>query len=190
MSVPIITDYDTTKVIATLKNKKGHIDEIPVAIIKENKDLFSKPLTLLFNQSVNTGTFPDNLKLGKIIPIYKSGSKTDVSNYRPISILPIFSKIFESLMKNQLILFLNKMQILNNRQFGFRPGFSTFDAINTFTSDLHTALNKSKSILSIFIDFRKAFDTVQPHILLDKMYHYDIRGCIHDWFRSYLNNRQ
>ena len=92
--------------------------------------------------------------------------------------------------KKPLVHFLNKKNILNNRQLGFRPGFCTFDALNTFTSDFHTALNKSKYILSIFIDFRKAFDTAQPHILLDKMYHYGIRGCIHDWFRSYLNNRQ
>ena len=190
MSVPIITEYDTLQVISTLKSKKGHIDEIPADFIKDNKDLLAKPLTILFNQSVSTGVFPDRLKLAKIIPIHKTGNKTDLSNYRPISILPTFSKVFESLMKYHLMLYLNKMKILNNRQFGFRPGLSTFDAINTFTSDLYTALNKNKSILSIFIDFSKAFDTVQPNILLDKMYHYGIRGCIHAWFTSYLNNRQ
>uniref|UniRef100_A0A0P4VU25 Reverse transcriptase domain-containing protein n=1 Tax=Scylla olivacea TaxID=85551 RepID=A0A0P4VU25_SCYOL len=85
---------------------------------------------------------------------------------------------------------LNKMEILNNRKFGFRPGLSTFDALNTFTSDLYTALNNNKSVVSIFIDFRKAFDTVQHKILLNKMYHYGIRGCFHDRFKSNLNNRQ
>ena len=190
MVMPLITHYDTTKVISTLKNKKGHLDEIPVDIIKDNKDVLAIPLTIIFNQSINTGIFPDRLKLGKVIPIHKTGCKKDVSNYRHISILPVFSKIFESLMKNQLLIFLNKMDILNNRQFGFRPGLSTFDAINTFTSDLYTALNNNKSVVSIFIDFRKAFDTVQHNILLDKMHHYGIRGCIHDWFQSYLHNRQ
>ena len=144
---------------------------------------------MLFNQSINTGIFPDRFKLGKLIPIYKTGNKTDLSNYRPITILPIFSKVFEALMKKHLLIFLNKMKILNNKQFGFRPGLSTFDALNNFTSDLYAALNENKSMISIFIDFRKAFDTVQPNILLDKMYHYGIRGCIHDWFRSYLCNR-
>ena len=189
MVMPIITELDIEKVITSLKNKKGHIDEIPVNLIKENKEVFAKPLTILFNQSVSTGLFPDRLKVGKIVPIHKTGSKTDISNYRPISILPIFSKIFEATMKKHLMLYLTKKKILNDCQFGFRPGLSTFDAINTFTSDLYMALNKSKSILSIFIDFRKAFDTVQPNILLDKMHYYGIRGCIYNWFSSYLSNR-
>ena len=80
------------------------------------------------------------------------------------------------------------MKILNDKKFGFRPGLSTFNAINTYTFDLYNALH-NKSIISIFIDFCKTFDTVQPNILLDKMYHYGIRSCIHNWFISYLNNR-
>ena len=111
-------------------------------------------------------------------------NKTDLSNYRPISILPVFSKVFELLMKKHLLIFLSKMNILNDKQFGFRPGFNTFDAINTYTSALYTALNNNKSIISIFIDFRKAFDTVQPNILLDKMYHYGIRGIANDWLAT------
>ena len=189
MVMPLVTNFDTINAINSLKNKKGHIDEIPVRLIKENKEILAIPLTILFNQSVNTGTFPDRFKIGKIVPIFKSGDKSDVSNYRPISILPLFSKIFEFLMKKHLTIFLEKMKILNNNQFGFRSGMSTFDALNTFTSDLYTSLNNNKSILSIFIDFRKAFDTIQPTILLDKMSHYGIRGCINDWFRSYLINR-
>ena len=190
MVVPFVTPDDTLKVINALKNKKVHFDEIPVHIIKENRDLLSIPLTILFNQSINTGTFPEKFKLAKVIPIHKTGSKTDLCNYRPISILSNFSKIFESLMKNQLMTYLNKTNILNNRQFGFRSGFSTFDAINTFMSDLYSALNKNKSIISVFIDFSKAFDTVQPNILLEKLYHYGVRVCVNDWFRSYLTNRQ
>lgn len=94
MVISLVTPSDTVKVINALKNKKVHIDEIPVHIIKANKDLLSIPLTILFNQSISTGTFPDKFKLAKIIPIYKTGCKTDVSNYRPISILLNFSKIF------------------------------------------------------------------------------------------------
>ena len=92
-------------------------------------------------------------------------------------------------MKNFLMNYLNSQKILNNRQFGFRPGLNTFDAINEFTSDLHDALNKHKSIISIFIDFSKAFDTVDPNILIDKLRHYGIRGCVENWFKSYSTGR-
>ena len=189
MAIPPVTTHETIKIISSISNKSVHINELPPNIIKENKETLSIPLTILFNQSINTGTFPEKFKIGKVIPIYKSGPKTDIANYRPISLLPMFSKIFEALMKKYLMSFLDTTNILNNRQFGFRSNLSTFDAINTFTSDLYTALNNNKSILSVFIDFRKAFDTIQPNILLDKMYHYGIRGCIHDWFSSYLTNR-
>ena len=131
MVMPIIVNSDTVNAITSLKNKKGHINEIAVSLIKENKEILAKPLTMLFNQSINTGIFPDRFKLGKLIPIYKTGNKTDLSNYRPITILPIFSKVFEALMKKHLLIFLNKMKILNNKQFGFRPGLSTFDALLT-----------------------------------------------------------
>ena len=189
MAIPPVTSFEIIKMISSLNNKSVHINEIPPHIIKENKESLSVPLAILFNQSISTGCFPDKFKIGKIIPIHKSGSKSDTSNYRPISLLPMFSKIFESLMKKYLMSFLNRNNILNNRQFGFRSGLSTFDAINTFTSDLYTAINNNKSILSVFIDFSKAFDTIQPNILLDKIYHYSIRGCIHNWFSSYLKNR-
>ena len=92
-------------------------------------------------------------------------------------------------MKKILLNYLNKHEILCNRQFGFRPGLSTFDAINIFTSDLYSSLDDHKSIISIFIDFSKAFDTVHHDILLDKLHHYGIRGCVHKWFKSYLSNR-
>ena len=189
MNIPIVTGSDIVKAISALKNKKCPVDEIPVKIIKENKNLLAEPLAKLFNDSIKDGVFPNRFKLAKIIPIHKSGSKTNISNYRPISILPVFSKIFEIIMKNFLMNYLNSQRILNNRQFGFRPGLNTFDAINVFTSDLHDALNKHKSIISIFIDFSKAFDTVDPNILIDKLRHYGIRGCVENWFNSYLTGR-
>lgn len=189
MNIPLVAANDTVKAITALKNKKSNVDEIPVIIIKENKNLLAEPLSKLFNDSIKDGVFPTRFKLAKIIPIHKSGSKTKVSNYRPISILSVFSKIFEIIMKNFLMSYLSKQKILNNRQFGFRPGLNTFDAINLFTSDLHNALNNHKSIISIFIDFSKAFDTVDPNILVDKLQHYGIRGCVQKWFKSYLTGR-
>ena len=189
MGIPLVTVNDIMKAISTLKNKKCNVDEIPVKIIKENKELLCEPLSKLFNDSISNGVFPRHFKVAKIIPIHKSGSKTNISNYRPISILSVFSKIFELLMKNFLMNYLNKHKILSNSQYGFRSGLNTFDALAKFTSDVYSALDNHKSIISIFIDFSKAFDTVHPNILLDKLQHYGIRGNIHKWFKSYLSNR-
>lgn len=137
MCIPLVTVNDIMKAISTLKNKKCNVDEIPVKIIKENKVLLCEPLSKLFNVSINNGVFPRHFKVAKIISIHKSGSKTNILNYRPISILSIFSKIFEQLMKEKLLDYLNKNKIIRNSQFGFRPGLNTFDAINKFTSDLY-----------------------------------------------------
>lgn len=189
MGIPLITINDSINAIRALKNKKCNIDEIPTKIIKEVKDVLAEPLTKLFNDSIIDGIFPSAFKTAKIIPIHKSGNKTNISNYRPISILPAFSKIFELIMKKILMCYLNKHNILCDRQFGFRPGLNTFDAVHKFTSDLYSALDEHKSILTVFVDFSKAFDTVHPKILLDKLFHYGIRGCVHKWFHSYLHGR-
>ena len=97
MQVPYVTLCDVTKIIKSLKNKKCHIDDYAPFIIKENVHLLSQPISFLFNQSVATGTFPKSLKCARIIPLHKKGPKSDINNYRPISLLNIFSKIFEKL---------------------------------------------------------------------------------------------
>ena len=147
------------------------------------------PLTKLFNQSINTGKFPQRLKHATVIPIHKKGAKEIIGNYRPISLLSVFSKILEKVMKKYLINFLETKAVLNSNQFGFRRGFSTFDALNIFNEEIYTALDLQNSLLSIHIDFTKAFDTVRHDILLQKLNYYGVRGIINDWFRDYLLNR-
>ena len=120
---------------------------------------------------------------------YPVRDKQDPGNYRPISLLSTFSKIFESLMKKSLTNYLETNSILSTNQFGFRKGKSTFDSLNILTGDLYSALDNHQSAVLILIDFTKAFDTVNHKILLSKMSHYGIRGKIQDWFRSYLTNR-
>ena len=189
MFVPPASPSDVSLIISKLKNKKGNIHEIPVSLIKFNRDILSPPLSFLINQSINTGKFPQVLKHATVIPIYKKGPQNEIGNYRPISILNVISKIFESFMKINLVQYLDSKFIINQNQFGFRQGLSTFDMLNSFTQDIYNSLDKQNSLLSIFVDFTKAFDTVRHDILVNKLSHYGIRGTVNNWFLDYLSNR-
>ena len=189
MVVPIVLPHDVVLVINSLKNKKSNIHEVPVSVIKSCKNEIAIPLSLLFNNSINNGKFPQLFKHATVIPIHKKGPKDEISNYRPISLLNVFSKIFEKLMKKYLLQFLDSKNILHPNQFGFRRALSTFDALRTFSEEIYASLDKKHSLLSIFIDFTKAFDTVKHDILIRKLNFYGIRGLINDWFNDYLSNR-
>ena len=180
---------DVIRIINSLKNKKSNTQEISTSIIKDNKEQLAVPLSILYNQSIDRGEFPQCLKHATVIPIHKKGPRDVISNYRPISLLSTFSKIFEKLMKNSLLNFLESKNILDHRQFGFRAGRNTFTALKTFTEEIYNSLDSKHSLLSIYIDFTKAFDTVRHDILLRKLQHYGVRGNINDWFRDYLSNR-
>ena len=151
--------------------------------------LIVQPIVLLFNQSVNQGTFPNRLKSAYIVPIFKKGSKTNANNYRPISLLHIFSKIFEKIMKKHLVQFIERNNVLSVNQFGFQKGKGTLEALTKFSTYLHQNLDSSKYIVSIFVDFSKAFDVVPHDLLLTKLSHYGIRGKMNDWFKDYLSDR-
>lgn len=110
----------------SLSNKISGVQDIAVSVIKRDSDLLSLPLTVLFNQSVENGTFPAMFKIARITPIHKTGPDNDPKNYRPISQLSIFSKIFETPMKTHLMHYLEKRNILNTSQFGFRRNRNTF----------------------------------------------------------------
>ena len=135
-------------------------------------------------------SFPDSLKKARVIPIYKEGEKHDINNYRPISILPIMSKIFEKIAYKQLYEYLEQNSYLYNNQIGFRSRKSTTHAILNFLQHLYKNLDSGKIIFSIFLDFKKAFDSVNHTILLSKLEKYGIRGHALDWFCSFLTNRQ
>ena len=190
MEVPNISINVVFKVIKSLISKKCSIYDFSPIVIKENMHLIAHPLCRLFNQSIHSGQFPQILKLARITPLYKKGPKHDVNNYRPISQLNIFSKIFEKIMKVFLVDYLNTNDIINKAQFGFQKGKSTQHALMRFSSMLYNNLKDGKSILSIFIDFSKAFDTVPHQILIKKLEHYGIRGNILNWFHYYLSNCQ
>ena len=189
MVVPEISINNVVKVIQTLKPKKCGIDDFASFVIKENAHLLAQPISYLFNQSIESGKFPSALKSAKIIPLHKKGSRSDVNNYRPISLLNIFSKIFEKIMKIHLVSYIENNNILNKGQFGFQSGKSTLDALIKFSSKVYSQLDQSNYLLSILVDFSKAFDTVPHALLLRKLDYYGIRGAINNWFADYLSNR-
>ena len=133
--------------------------------------------------------FPSLLKTAKVIPIHKSGSRTDVHNYRPISLLSAFSKIFEKIMHKRITNFLESNGTLFEYQYGFRMGRSCEHALLMAQNELLSSLNKKQISLLLLIDFSKAFDMVDHNILLSKLNHYGIRGNAYKWLKSYLNHR-
>ena len=148
-----------------------------------------KPLTHIYNLSFQPGCFPAKIKVAKVIPVFKNGNKHNFTNYRPISLLPQFSKILEKLFDSRLESFLEKHCIINEGQYGFRKGRTTSMAILNATEEITNALEQKHYIAGIFIDLKKAFDTINHTILLNKLDRYGIRGVAGDWINSYLMNR-
>ena len=167
-------------------------DFISTKLLKEIAPLIITPLHYLINLSLETGFVPKEFKVAKIIPIFKEGSCNEFNNYRPISLLSSFSKLMEKIVAKQLLRFLNINDILYKHQYGFRAGHSTSHPVLHLSEKIYTALNQKPSAktLTIFIDLKKAFDTVDHNILLNKMDHYGIRNTANLWFKNYLNERE
>ena len=142
----------------------------------------------IFNLSLNTGIFPDRMKVPKVTPILKIGEKSSISNYRAISVLPCFPKILERIMYNRLYDYFTANSILFNKQFGFRAGHSTEHALLELIDQICDSFNDKNYFLGIFIDLSKDFDTVDYSILLKKLQHYGIKGRSLSWFHGYLSN--
>lgn len=184
-----VSAVECSTIISALKNTKYSNDMLPVRLLILVRDIISRPLSELISYSFVTGEFPDVLKSATVTPIFKAGDRSCVSNYRPISVLPLFSKIFEKCMAVRLMEFSNQFSLICGEQFGFQSGKSTSGAIIRLTEFIYDSLNRGNHSISIFIDFKKAFDTVNHKILLDKLCCYGVGGMALHWFGSYLKDR-
>ena len=164
-------------------------DEILPKHLKCISESIAHPLSKIANFSFEQGVFPDDSKIAVVSPVYKAKDPMYFDNYRPISLLSGFSKILERVMYNRLLKFIDKNNLLNEFQFGFRNNHSTFMALIILMENLVTALDSGNCAIGLFLDFQKAFDTIDHCILIDKLHSYGVRGIAHAWFNSYLSNR-
>ncbi len=171
------------------KNSSGY-DEISNKLLKGIIREISTPLLTVFNLSLKTGVFPDRMKISEVIPVYKAKDKTLMVNYRPISLLPVISKVLEKIVYKRMYSFLMKKELLFESQYGFRNKHSTIDAILEFIGHIVKGFERNDYTLAIFIDLSKAFDTIRHDTLLAKLNNFGIRGSALKWFESYFSNRK
>ena len=191
MYITPVSESEIEKVIKNLKGKSSSgFDGVTEFIVKKCVQFIKKPLADICNSSFASGTFPEILKVAIVQPLHKKGDTGEVQNYRPISLLSVFSKIIEKLMYSRLLSFFTKNGILNEAQHGFRKGKSTETAIHTFLENIQEAIEKKKHLIGIFLDLSKAYDVLDHKILLYKLNTYGVRGLANQWFTSYLSNRK
>ena len=180
---------EITEVIKNLKDSSSGWDEIDASMLKLSLNSIIAPFKHICNLSLLNGIFPKELKIARVCPIFKNGNPMHFVQYRPVSVLPVMSKVLEKIMYNRVYTFLQDLELLYEFQFGFRPKHSTELALMLSVDKIISALDRNNFVLGIFLDFSKAFDTIDHAILLQKLDNYGIRGIANEWFRSYLTDR-
>ena len=167
------------KIILSIdESKSTGPSSIPVRLLKTAAPDIILPLCKLINISFHTGVFPDSIKVAKVVPTFKSGSSQDINNYIPISLLSVFSKIIEKLCTTDCIFFLQEHDIIYKSRYGFQRNKSTLHSIIQIVEKIRNSIENKTYGCGIFINLKKAFDTVNHKILLDKLEHYGIRGYV------------
>lgn len=179
------------KIIDSLTTRKATgIDNITVRTLKENKSILAPMITSLINFSIERSIFPDSLKVARVIPLHKKGDPTTPANYRPISILNSLSKIFEKVLAAQITNFFESNSLFSTFQYGFRQGRSTTQAIGALLERIYSNFNENQITQGIFLDFSKAFDTIDHKIIIAKLKYYKFTQDACDLMTNYLSNRR
>ena len=190
MFISPVTKEEINSIISTFGDTASGWDDIAPRSIKFVKEIIQKPLMHICNLSFYTGIVPEQIKIARVVPIYKHGDPSQFNNYRPVSVLNVFSKVYERLFYNRLLKYLNKHKILYELQFGFREKHSTELALICLIGKIISAIERNEFTIAVFLDLSKAFYLVDHQILLKKLEHYDIRGVPLKWLSSYLSGRQ
>jgi hypothetical protein len=186
-----VSNVEVQKELKKLKrNKSAGIDNLPPNLLRDSAEAISTHLTHLINMSLSKGIFPDEWKTAKIVPIHKGEKREIAGNYRPISLLPIVSKLMEKMVHRQLITYLEKNNLLTNIQFGYRASRSTELATTLLLDSIRKEMDAGKLVGTLYIDLSKAFDTVGHAVLLSKLPSYGIEGIELCWITDYLFNRK
>ena len=167
------TESEIIKIIKSLKNTNSTgYDNFSTKFIKLSSSILAPALAKIINLAIDTGVYPSNLKIAKVIPIFKKGDQTSINNYRSISILSPINKIFEKILYARLIKYINKSNILYKFQYGFRKKHTTEHALIELVDQIRLSMNNNQMTCGIFIDLSKAFDTVNHNIHLQKLEHW------------------
>ena len=186
-----ILDREVLRVVKDINvSKSSGLDNVSSFVIKEAFTYLIPEVTYMYNLSVDSSIFPNAWKKATVVPIPKSGDLTKVKNYRPISLLPLPGKILEKLIHHQLSMYLDGNSLLSDSQHGFRKNHPTINSVAQLSNFISTKMDNSIPVLSVFVDFRKAFDSVQHPMLLEKLSHLNLHHSVVDWVSSYLNRRQ
>ena len=187
-------DFNESNVLALVKqidttNPSG-IQDVSSKVLKDAMQIYIKQFTYVMQFSVMSGALPDSWTVATITPLPKSGKLQDMSNWRPISILPVPSKILEKLVQKYFIEFSNTHTLLSGNQYGFRQSYSTAEAIYDYTEDLYNARDKHNYVASVYIDMKKAFDCVSHNLHLHRLQAAKLNRTMLIWFHAYLSNRK
>lgn len=188
--VEITQDVVCRKMKQLRSNKSPGVDGIPSKLLIETAQVTSLPLSIIYQSSILSGDLPDDWKMSNISPVFKSGSKLEPNNYRPISLTSHCCKMLESIIKDSIMEHIYKLKLLNKSQHGFLPKRSCLTNLLTFFEKVHDWIDNGDPVDVLYLDFKKAFDKVPHQRLLLKISSFGIKGYLYSWIRNWLLGRK